>query len=183
MNILKYLRMAKDMILIYGGEEHLAVTRYCDVSFWIDRDDSKSQTGYMYMLNGGDVCWKSSKQVSTADSTMEAGYMVAYEAGKIGVLIWEFIDEFDVVPSIIDPMELYCDNTEAIANAKDHRSSKHTMHIKRKYHIILEFVENRDIKMCKVGTKSNTTDSLTKPLPSAKHVRHVGIMSIRYMRD
>jgi hypothetical protein len=87
MNILKYLRMAKDMILIYGGEEHLVVTRYCDVSFLIDRDDSKSQTGYMYMLNGGAVCWKSSKQVSTADSTVEAEYMVAYEAGKIGFLI------------------------------------------------------------------------------------------------
>jgi hypothetical protein len=57
------------------------------------------------------------------------------------------------------------------------------MHIKRKYHIILEFVENEDIKMCKVGMESNTIDPLTKPLPLAKHVRHVGIMGIRYMRD
>jgi uncharacterized protein (UPF0218 family) len=37
-NILKYLRMTKDLILIYDGEEHLAVM------------------GYMYILNGGAVC-------------------------------------------------------------------------------------------------------------------------------
>ena len=68
-------------------EEHLTVTGYCDASFQTDRDDSRSQTGYVYMLNGGAVCWKSSKQDSTADSTVEAEYMAASEAGKMGVWI------------------------------------------------------------------------------------------------
>jgi hypothetical protein len=137
----------------------------------------------MYMLNGGAVCWKSSKQDSTADSTVEVEYMAACEAGKMGVWIREFIDEFGVVPSIIDPMQLYCDNTGAIANAKDYKSSKRTMHIKREYHVILDFIRNGDIKMCKVGTESNTADPLTKPLSLAKHERYVGAMGIRYMRD
>jgi hypothetical protein len=60
-NILKYLRMTKDLILIYGDEEHLAVTGYYDANFQTDRDDSKSQTWCIYMLNGGAVCWKCSK--------------------------------------------------------------------------------------------------------------------------
>jgi hypothetical protein len=163
-NILKYLRMTKDLILIYDGEEHLAVM------------------GYMYILNGGAVCWNSSKQDSTADSTVEAEYMAACEACKMGVWIWEFIDELSVVPSIIDPVELYCDNTGAIVNAKNHRSSKQTMHIKRKYRIC-ELIENRDIKICKISMESNTVDPLTKPFPLAKHERHVDAMGIRYMRD
>ena len=83
-----------------------------------------------------------------------------------------------MVPSIVEPVELYCDNTGAIANAKDHRSSRRTMQ-----KIIRELVENGDIKMCKVGTESNTADPLTKPLPLAKHERHVGGMGIRFMRD
>jgi hypothetical protein len=177
------LRRTKDLILVYGGEEHLAVTGYCDASFQTDRDDSRSQTGYVYSLNGGAICWKSSKQGSTADSTVEAEYMAACEAGKMGVWIREFIDELGVVPSIVEPVELYCDNTGAIANAKDHRSSKRTMHIKRKYHLIRELVEQGDIKMCKVGTDSNTADPLTKPLPLVKHERHVRAMGIRFMRD
>src|SRR5512136_826046 len=182
-NILKYLRRTKDVILVYGGQEHLAVTGYCDASFQTDRDDSRSQTGYVYMLNGGAVCWKSSKQDNTADSTVEAEYMAACEASKIGVWIREFIDELGVVPSIAEPVELLCDNTGAIANAKDHRSSKKTMHIKRKFHLIRELVENGDIHMVKVGTDSNTADPLTKPLPLVKHERHVDGMGIRYMRD
>jgi hypothetical protein len=101
-NMLKYLKRTKDMILIYDGEEHLAVTGYCDASFQTYRDDSKSQIGYIYMLNGGVVYWKSSKQDSAADSTVEAEYMAACEADKIGVWIRDFINEFGVVPSIID---------------------------------------------------------------------------------
>jgi hypothetical protein len=117
-NILKYLRRTMDLILIYGGEEYLTITGYCDASFQTDRDNSKSQAGYIYMLNGGAVCWKSSKQDSTTDFTVEAEYMAACEAGKMGVCIREFIDEFGVVPKIIDLVKLYCENTESIANVK-----------------------------------------------------------------
>ena len=51
-NILKYLKRTKDMFLIYGGDEELVVKGYVDASFDTDLDDSKSQTGYMYILNG-----------------------------------------------------------------------------------------------------------------------------------
>jgi hypothetical protein len=140
------LRKTKDLILIYDDEEYFAATGYCDVSFQTDCDDSKSQIWYMYMLNGGTVRWKSFKQDNTADSTVETEYLTACEADKLGVWIQEFIDELDFVSNIIDPVEFYCDNTRSIINAKDHRSSKRTMHIKCKYHIIHEFVENGDIK-------------------------------------
>ena len=87
------------------------------------------------------------------------------------------------MPSIAEPVELFCDNNGAIANAKDYRASKRTMHIKRKFHLIWKFVEKGDIKMCKVGTDSNTADQLTKPLSIVKHERHVGAMGIRFMRE
>ena len=60
-NILKYLRRTKDVFLIYGGEEELVVTGYTDASFQTDKDDSKSQSGYVFTMNGGAVSWKSSK--------------------------------------------------------------------------------------------------------------------------
>jgi hypothetical protein len=115
--------------------------------------------------------------------TVEGEYMAACEESKMGVWIREFVDELGIVSSIIDLVELYCDNTRAIVNAMDHMSSKRTMHIKRKYHVICVLVENGEIKRCKVGTESNTADSLIKPLSLAKHERHVSIMDIRYMRD
>jgi hypothetical protein len=54
-NILKYLKRTKDMFLIYGGAEELVVKGYVDASFDTDPDDSKSQTGYVYILHGGAV--------------------------------------------------------------------------------------------------------------------------------
>ncbi|GJX92709.1 hypothetical protein Tco_0347295 [Tanacetum coccineum] len=56
-NILKYLRNTKDMFLVYGGNPstELRVECYCDAGFETDRDDTKSQTGYVFVLNGGVV--------------------------------------------------------------------------------------------------------------------------------
>ncbi|GKG01486.1 hypothetical protein Tco_0306191 [Tanacetum coccineum] len=58
----------KDMFLVYGGnpEAELRVDSYCDAGFETDRDDTKSQTGYVFILNRGAVDWKSSKQSTTA---------------------------------------------------------------------------------------------------------------------
>jgi hypothetical protein len=53
------------------------------------------------MLNGGVVYWKSSKQDSTVDYTVNAEYMVACDAGEMEVWIQEFIDELDIFTSII----------------------------------------------------------------------------------
>ncbi|GKF38852.1 hypothetical protein Tco_0118913 [Tanacetum coccineum] len=53
--ILKYLRNTKDMFLVYGEnpEAELRVEDcYCDAGFETDRDDTKSQTGYVFILNG-----------------------------------------------------------------------------------------------------------------------------------
>src|ERR1044071_6264918 len=55
-NILKYLRRKKDLFLVYGGvDEELTVKGYVDASFGSDLDDSKSQTRYDFMLNGGAI--------------------------------------------------------------------------------------------------------------------------------
>ncbi|GJX26620.1 retrotransposon protein, putative, ty1-copia subclass [Tanacetum coccineum] len=53
--ILKYLRNSKDMFLVYGGnpEAELLVDCYCDTGFETDRDDIKSQTRYVLVLNRG----------------------------------------------------------------------------------------------------------------------------------
>ncbi|GJX68404.1 putative reverse transcriptase domain-containing protein [Tanacetum coccineum] len=91
--ILKYLRNTKDMFLVYGGnpEVELRVDCYCDAGFETDRDDTKSQTGYVFILNKGAVDWKSSKQSTTAMSATEAEYIAASEAAMEAVWIRKFI--------------------------------------------------------------------------------------------
>ncbi|GJS06532.1 retrotransposon protein, putative, ty1-copia subclass [Tanacetum coccineum] len=66
--------------MVEKSEAELRVDCYCDAGFEIDRDDIKSQTRYVFILNGGAVGWKSSKQSTTAMSAIEAEYIAASEA-------------------------------------------------------------------------------------------------------
>jgi hypothetical protein len=91
-SILKYLRNTKDMVLVYGRcEEELNIKGYVDASFDTDPDDSKSQTGYVFMLNGGAVSWSSCKQELVAQSTMESEYMSASEVASERVWLCKFV--------------------------------------------------------------------------------------------
>ncbi|GJY18622.1 hypothetical protein Tco_0390113 [Tanacetum coccineum] len=71
--------------------EELRVTYYIDVGYLTNANDSKSQTRYVFVLNGGVVDWKSVKQSIIATSSIKAEYMVASEASKEVVWIWKFI--------------------------------------------------------------------------------------------
>ncbi|KAL0313100.1 UNVERIFIED_CONTAM: Retrovirus-related Pol polyprotein from transposon TNT 1-94 [Sesamum radiatum] len=53
-SIRKYLKRTKDMFLIYGGGE-LILEGYSDASFRSDDNDAKSQSNFVFKLNGGVV--------------------------------------------------------------------------------------------------------------------------------
>ena len=58
---------------------------------------------------------------------------MASEAAKEVVWIRKFIIELGMVPSIVNPVPLYCDNNGAIAQAKEPRSHQRSKHILRRY--------------------------------------------------
>ena len=69
-----------------------------------------------------------------------------------------------MVPSIVDPIELYCDNNGAIAQAKEPRSHQRTKHILRRFYLIREIIDRGDVKICGVPIEANVADTLTKAL-------------------
>ncbi|KAK8540281.1 hypothetical protein V6N12_046568 [Hibiscus sabdariffa] len=70
-NILKYLRRTKDAFLVYGDEEEIGIKGYTDARFQTDKDYSRSQSGFVFCLNGGAVSWKSSKVVPSISDAIE----------------------------------------------------------------------------------------------------------------
>ena len=110
------------------------------------------------------MSWKSSEQETMANSTMEAKYIAASEAAKEAVWIRKFISELGVVPSASSPMDLYCDNRGAIAQANEPRSHQKSKHILRHYHLIREIIDRGDVNICKVHMDLNIVDSLMKAL-------------------
>ena len=88
------------------------------------------------MLNGGAFSWKSVKQDTIADSTTEAEYIAASEAAKEAVWIRSFMTGLGVIKNASNPVGLFCDNTGAIAQAKEPRAHNRSKHVLRKYHLI-----------------------------------------------
>ncbi|GJU53527.1 retrotransposon protein, putative, ty1-copia subclass [Tanacetum coccineum] len=113
-HIMKYLRNTKDMLLVYGGKP----------------DAELNVTGFS-------VVWKSKKQTTIAMSATQAEYMAALEAAMEAVWIRKFVGDLGVMPSIKEPINMYCDNSAAIIFAKDSRIMKGARHFLRKYHFAL----------------------------------------------
>ncbi|GKC49914.1 putative RNA-directed DNA polymerase, partial [Tanacetum coccineum] len=140
-NILKFLRNTKDMFLVYGGEEELRVTSYYDASWQTDKDHSHSQSGWVFLLKRGVMTWKSSKQDIVADSTCESEYIAACEASKEDIWMKNFIGDLGFVPTIQDPIEIFCDNESAVALTKEPKDHEKSKNIERKYHFVRSKVE------------------------------------------
>ena len=88
-----------------------------------------------------------------------------------------------MVPSIENAIPLHCDNSGAVAQAKEPRVHQKSKHMEHKYHIIREIVSRGDIIICKTCSEDNVADPLTKALTPRVFDRHVEAMGIRYDRN
>nr|GEY12398.1 hypothetical protein [Tanacetum cinerariifolium] len=161
-NILKYLHNTKDMFLVYGGDtkREFKVSCYTDVGYLTDVDELKSQTGHVFVLNGGVVDWESTKQSIFATSSTNA-----------------------------KTINMYCDNTGAITIAKNHRVTKGARHFCAKVHYLCETIEMGDARIEKVNTDDNLADPFMKALAFPKHseltkkIRMIPASSLMITRD
>ena len=140
-------------------------------------------SGFVFILNGGAICWKSSKQHTVADSACEAEYIAASDAAKEAVWLRKFIGELGVAPSLKHPVPLYCDSTGAIAQAKEPRAHQRTKHILRCYHLVREIVDRGDIELLKIDGKENPADPFTKAIRIKEFDGYKWKMGIRYCSD
>ncbi|GJU98245.1 putative RNA-directed DNA polymerase [Tanacetum coccineum] len=178
-NILKYLRNTKDRFLVYGREKELRVNGYCDASWQIDKDYSKSQFGWVFLLNGGAVTWKSSKQDIVADSTCESKYIAACEASKEAIWMNNFIGDLGVVPTVQDPIQIFCDTESVVALTKEPKDHGKSKHIERKYHFVRSKVEEGHVIVKDIRSEDNPADPFTKALAKSKHDEHAKSIALK----
>nr|GEX64676.1 hypothetical protein [Tanacetum cinerariifolium] len=129
-------------------------------------------TGYVFILNGDTVDWKSAKQSIFATSSTEGEYIVAFDASNEAVWVRKFISGLGVVPTIEEPISMYCDNKGAIAIVNESRITKGARHFRAKVHYLREVIEFGDIKLKKVRTDDNLADPFTRALAFPKHSEH-----------
>ena len=176
--ILRYLQGTKDYMLMYKRLDHLEVIGYSDSDYAGCVDTRKSTFGYIFLLAGAAVSWKSAKQSVIATSTMEAEFVACFEATIQALWLRNFVTRFNLVDTISRPMQIYCDNTAAVFFSKNDKYSKGAKHMDLKFLTVKEEVQNRRVSIQHIGTELMIADPLTKGLPPktfSGHVNHMGI--------
>ena len=70
--VMRYLKGTKDYKLTCRRSNHLDVVGYSDSDFAGFIDSRKSTSGYVFLLAGRAISWRSAKQTLVATSTIEA---------------------------------------------------------------------------------------------------------------
>ncbi|KAJ0539592.1 putative RNA-directed DNA polymerase [Helianthus annuus] len=176
--VLRYLQGTKDYKLTYRRSDHLEVVGYSDSDFAKCKDDKKSTSGYIFMLAGRPISWKSHKQQLTTTSTMMAEYIALYNATCHGMLLINLITGLKIVNSISRPLKLYCDNSAAVSFSNSNSSTGAGLYLDTKSLFVRERVEENNLCIEYISTKDMLADPMTKGLPPKVFEEHVSNMGL-----
>lgn len=145
---------------------------FSDASYG-DNPDRKSLEGYICLLFGGPVDWKTSKQKTVTTSTTEAKLLALSETGR-SLCIWaRLCHTIRFSPS--QPLSLRCDNQQTVGllTKKTAQLRMKLRHVDIHHHWLRQEVQNKRIPVEWVPTASMVADGLTKLLPRQKFVEFV----------
>ncbi|KAK9924305.1 hypothetical protein M0R45_032683 [Rubus argutus] len=178
--VLRYLQRTKNHMLVYRRVKNLDVVGYTDSDFAGHYpDNTKSTSGYIYMMAGGAIAWRSVKQTLTATSTMQAEFIAIYEGVCQGLWLRNFLVQTKLLDSINSkPLKIYCDNSAAVCFTKNNKRSTNSKHIDLKYYNVRERVKHNEIEVAHIDTLSQLADPFTKALSVIAFQKHVADMGI-----
>lgn len=165
--VLRYLKGTRDVALSFTslGKN---VFGFSDAS-WNELSGGRSRSGYVFVLAGGAVAWKSSKQNIVALSTCEAEYVALAEATREGKWIKMFLHELDYDTYCSGGLLVNCDSQSAIKLIENPIHHQRSKHIALRYLYARNEIEEKEFKLQYVATDSMVADSLTKPVSSAQN--------------
>uniref|UniRef100_A0A6N2L3B4 Fe2OG dioxygenase domain-containing protein n=1 Tax=Salix viminalis TaxID=40686 RepID=A0A6N2L3B4_SALVM len=181
LRVLRYLQRTKDYMLTYRSLTNLEIIGYSNSDYAGCLDSMKSTSGYIYMLAGGAVSWKSVKQSLIASSTMAAEFIACYEASNHGVWLRNFVTGLHIVDDIERPLKLFCDNKSTVLYSNNNRSSSKSKHIDIKFLVVKKRVQSGQLSIEHIGINSMVADPLTKGLPPKmfhEHTARMGVLAI-----
>ena len=100
------------------------------------------------------------------------------EGIKKVVSLKKFLMELEVVPALLSPITLYCDNSGAVAQSKEPRNHRKGNRVERNQHLIRDIVQRGDVTMTKITTADNLADLFTKALPQKAFERHLDSLGL-----
>ena len=159
--VLRYLKGTPDLCVRYSND--FTLYGYSDASH-----NSRSVSGYLYMLAGGPVTSSSKKQPVVALSSCESEYIALAYASQEAVHLPDLLSE--VTFPQFSSVQMYEDNMVALPlSGATTAFSSRTKHIWKRYHFQRELVASNKIIVSHVMTTDQLADIFTKFLDYPKY--------------
>jgi len=162
--VLRYLKGTMSYGIHFTGYPRV-LEGYCDANWISDADELYATSGYVFLLGGGAVSWKSCKQTILTKSTMEAELTALDTAGAEAEWLRELLMDLPVVEKPIPAISMNCDNQTVITKVNSSKDNmKSTRHVKRRLKTVRKLRNSGVISLDYVHTSNNLADQFTKGL-------------------
>jgi hypothetical protein len=174
--IIRYLKRTRDQGMILKPTGTLDLDLYVDADFCgmfnhedaTNPDSARSRTGFVIMLSGFPLIWKSQFQSSITCSTLEAEYNALSYSLKALLPLKRMLIEACSILEIPDPISssirarVFEDNQGAHTLASTHHITNRTRYFLNKWHWFWEHADEFDL--IKIDSRNQRADYFTKVL-------------------
>jgi len=161
---MRYLKGTVSYDIHYTGYPKV-LEGYCDANWISDADVLKATSGYVFLLGGGTVSWKSCKQTILTKSTMEVELTALDTAGTEVEWLRELLMDLPVVEKPVSAISMNYDNQTVITKVNSSKDNmKSTRHVKRRLKTVRKLRSSRAIALDYVHTSKNLADQFIKGL-------------------
>ncbi len=167
--VMQYLIGTKSLGITYDNKRKMELEAYVDSDYASDKDERKSTTGYVIMLGGGAIQWKSQMQKTVSLSSTDAEYKALSTCAAEVTYLKRIMADMGLIEKKVT---IYEDNVGAMKLAENWESTKCTKHIDIRYHHIREMIENEEIEIMHIKSTNQPADAMTKSLPVMAFEKH-----------
>ena len=181
-HLLRYLKGTKDLGPVYRRDASTApfpqaantLYGFSDSDYAGDVDTLRSTSGYLFLLNGAAVSWKTKRQDIVALSSTEAEFVALSRAGQHAISLRALL--FELGAAQTDPTVIYEDNLSCITASTNVQMRGRMKHVNVRIHFIRDLVIRDLIQPVHCSTVNQHADPFTKNLSLALLVPHRDVM-------
>jgi len=175
-HVLRYLRAtwSEPITFTSGSRRVNELWGWVDADWAGNTDTRRSHTGYILMMNGGPISWKSHRQDNVSLAISEAEFVAASQAAQKVVYLRETLCDFGYSQSTAT--DIFEDNLACIAMSENPVRRKFSRHINIRRYFVRELVNTNIVKLIPLRTHKMVADALTKSLPSPALIAHRKVM-------
>ncbi len=179
---LRYLWTTQHFGIMYDGQKGKKKVEYSDSDYAGCPVQRKSTSGFIFLLAGGAISWKSKKQSVVATSSCEAEYVACCISCKEAVWLSRLLADLLFLPSS-QPISIRVDNNGSRKLAFNATINERSKHIDVQYHFVRHCIKEGSIEIERCDSADQVADPLTKSLDKAKHEKLCKMQGLHNFRQ